>query len=84
MGNFSIWHWLVVLLVLLILLAPAVSYITSFRRTAMAVNARGGDAPVNSAWLLLVPLLNVAWFFVLLMQLRNAVQFTKRDISDNL
>lgn len=72
MESFSIWHWLVVLLILV----PIIFYILSFRKTAAIVNAAGGSVPANSAWLLLVPLFGIIWFFVLLIKLRNAMRNT--------
>jgi hypothetical protein len=79
MEYFSVWHWLVVLLVS----SPIVFYILSFRKTAKAVNADGGSAPMNSAWLLLIPLFGMIWFFVLLFQLRGAMRNTKSGEPDN-
>jgi Ca2+/Na+ antiporter len=79
MESFSIWHWLVVLLIL----APIIFYILSFRKTAAIVNAAGGSAPVNSAWLLLVPLFGMIWFFVLLIKLRNAMRNTVAGEPNN-
>ena len=79
MGSFSIWHWLVVLLIL----APIIFYILSFRKTAAIVNAAGGSAPVNSAWLLLVPVFGMIWFFVLLIKLRSAMRNTVAGKPNN-
>jgi hypothetical protein len=79
MEFFSIWHWLVVLLIL----APIIFYILSFRKTAAIVNAAGGSAPVNSAWFLLVPLFGMIWFFVLLIKLRNAMRNTVAGEPNN-
>jgi hypothetical protein len=79
MESFSIWHWLVVLLIL----APIIFYILSFRKTAAIVNAAGGSAPVNSAWFLLVPLFGMIWFFVLLIKLRNAMRNTVAGEPNN-
>lgn len=79
MESFSIWHWLVVLLIL----APIIFYILSFRKTAAIVNAAGGSAPVNSAWLLLVPVFGMIWFFVLLIKLRRAMRNTVAGEPNN-
>lgn len=79
MGSFSIWHWLVVLLIL----APIIFYILSFKKTAAIVNAAGGTAPVNSAWLLLVPVFGMIWFFVLLIKLRSAMRNTVAGEPNN-
>jgi hypothetical protein len=79
MESFSIWHWLVVLLIV----APIIFYILSFRKTAAIVNAAGGSAPVNSAWFLLVPLFGMIWFFVLLIKLRNAMRNTVAGEPNN-
>ena len=78
MGAFSVWHWIVVIIVLPAVILPLVFYILSFRKTALAVNAAGGDAPVNLAWLLLIPLFATVWYFVLLIQLRGAMAKTGR------
>jgi hypothetical protein len=72
------------LVVVVVALLPTILYILSFRKTGMAVNRSGGNAPVNSAWLLLVPMLNVVWYFVLLIQLRVAVTLSGRASRDNL
>lgn len=82
MGSLSVWHWIVVVF-LLAAIAPLVFYILSFRTTAAAVNAAGGNAPVNAAWLLLIPLFGVVWYFVLLIQLRAAMRSTNFGEPDN-
>lgn len=62
---------------------PLLLYVYSFRQTARAVNAAGGDAPVAALWLLLIPLFNYIWFFVMLYRLRAAIQRTGAEPRDN-
>lgn len=80
MGTFSIWQWLVLLI--LVPLFILIFYILSFRNTAKAVNAIGGHAPVDLAWCLLIPLANYIIFFVILVQLRDAVRSVRPELAD--
>lgn len=71
------------LVLLLSVYIPFVMYILSFRKTAEIVNLAGGNAPVNAAWLLLLPLLGIPLFFVLLIQLKAAIVKTGRNVVDS-
>lgn len=83
MEGYSAWHWLMVLVGIIIPFIPYIFYILSFRKTAQVINAAGGSAPRNSAWILLVPLLGFIWFFVLLFQLRDAIKKTGKTPENN-
>jgi hypothetical protein len=74
MGSLSIWHWIVVLTIIFIFVLPLIFYIRSYLKTARVVNRAGGSAPTGSAWLLLIPLFGIAWFFVLLIKLKEAIR----------
>ncbi len=87
----ALWHWIeglmainlaLAILAFLIPLLPIIFYIRSFQKTAAIVNNAGGNAPRMLAWLLLIPVLNIAIFFVLLLQLKEAIARTGRYVSD--
>jgi hypothetical protein len=77
MGALSIWHWLVVFLFVVIFLVPLVFYVRSYQKTATVLNLKGGNAPIGSVWLLFVPFVSIAWYFVLLFKLREAISLSK-------
>jgi len=83
MGSFSIWHWMVVAIVVIFGVVIPLRYILSFRTTARQVNKYGGDYPVNLSWLMLVPVIGYVWMPVMLIQLRVAIRKTGRAISED-
>jgi hypothetical protein len=79
MESFSIWHWLIVILMLAIFVAPVFFYIRTYQNVSKILNSIGADAPTSSAWLLFIPIFSIIWFFVLLLKLRNAISATRLD-----
>jgi hypothetical protein len=76
-GSLSIWHWLIVFLFILIPFIPLGFYVRSYQRAAAVLNSSGGNAPMASVWLLFVPIVGIAWYFVLLFKLREAIALSK-------
>ena len=76
MGSFSIWHWIIVLLVVGLIFAPLFFYVQTYQGVARILNVKGASAPTTSAWLLFVPLFSIAWFFVLLIKMKEALDRT--------
>lgn len=83
MGSFSIWHWLIVLLVVFVSYLPLVLYIRSYQKAAKLVNDRGGDAMEGLAWLLIVPVLSIIWVFFMLLSLRANIRRVRLDAYEN-
>src|SRR4051812_24212113 len=83
MGSFSIWHWMVVIMIVIFVVVIPIRYILSFRTTAKQVNKYGGNYPVNLSWLMLVPVIGFVWMPIMLIQLRTAIRKTSRPISEN-
>lgn len=77
MGSFSIWHWLVVLLMVAGLYVNF-RYCKSYSLLLSRISASAKPLPSISAYLLLVPLLNIVWQVALLINVRNSLLRMKR------
>lgn len=78
MGSFSVWHWLIILLVLL----PAVLYLLSLQRAMEAVDAELRPMAPGLVWLLLIPLVNIVWMFFVVGHLKTG--YTKMSAAGRL
>jgi hypothetical protein len=78
MGSFSLWHWLIVLLMLL----PGVLYLLSLQRAMEAVDAELRPMPPGLVWLLLFPLVNIVWMFFVVTNLKTG--YTKMGAAGRL
>ena len=78
MGAFSVWHWLIVLLVLL----PGVLYLLSLQRAMEAVDAPLRPMAPGLVWLLLIPLVNIVWMFFVVNHLKTG--YTKMGEAGRL
>jgi hypothetical protein len=67
MGSFSVWHWLILLLVLL----PGVLYLLNLQRAMEAVDAVMRPMAPGLVWLLLIPLVNIVWMFFVVTHLKT-------------
>ncbi len=65
MGEFSIWHWLIVLILFGGVYVPLIFYILSLQRALEAIDAPVRPVAPGLAWLLLIPLFNFIWIFFL-------------------
>ena len=74
MGSFSVWHWLILLLVLL----PGVLYLLNLLR---AMEELRPMAP-GLVWLLLIPLVNIVWMFFVVTHLKT--DYTKMGAAGRL
>lgn len=71
MGSFSIWHWIVVLVVLALAFLPIVFYSASMQKALEAVDVPYREQTPASSWLLLIPLFNAIWIFFLVSALQK-------------
>jgi hypothetical protein len=78
MGSFSVWHWLIVLLVLV----PSVLYLLTLQRAFEAVDPDLRPMSPGMVWLLLIPLVNVVWMFFVVNHLKTA--YTKMGAAGRL
>jgi hypothetical protein len=67
MGSFSVWHWLILLLVLL----PGVLYLLGLQRAMEAVDAELRPMARGLVRLLLIPLVNIVWMFLVVTHLKT-------------
>ena len=79
MGSFSVWHWLIVLLVLVL---PSVLYLLTLQRAFEAVDPDLRPMSPGMVWLLLIPLVNVVWMFFVVNHLKTA--YTKMGAAGRL
>jgi hypothetical protein len=77
MGDFSWWHWIIVLLVLVILLLPYCLFIGSIQLTLAAVPEDKREMSPGLAWLLLIPLFNIIWIFIVVSKLTQSFRALK-------
>jgi hypothetical protein len=64
-GEFSIWHWLVVAILLIGMYVPFIFYILSLQRALESIDQTLRPVSPGLAWLLLIPLFNFIWIFFL-------------------
>jgi hypothetical protein len=74
MGSFSIWHWLVVLIILPAVYVPTIFYILAIRRAFIAIDEDIRPINPNMTWLELIPIFNLIWTFFLVTYLRQGYQ----------
>jgi hypothetical protein len=67
MGSFSVWHWLILLLVLL----PGVLYLLNLQWAMEAVDAELRPMAPGLVWLLPIPLVNIVWMFFVVTHLKT-------------
>jgi len=65
MGEFSIWHWSIVLVFLGMVYVPLIFYILTLQRALDAVDPPLRPVAPGLVWLLLIPLFNFIWIFFL-------------------
>ena len=73
MGNFSVWHWLIVF-ILLLLLIPQIFYILSLQKTLSSVDMSLRETSPNLVWLMLIPLFNIIWIFFLVVWINKGFE----------
>lgn len=78
MGSFSVWHWLIVLLMLL----PSVLYLLNLQRAMEAVDAELRPMAPGLVWLLLIPLVNIVWMFFVVKHLKTG--YTRMSMAGRL
>lgn len=83
MGSTSIWHWLIVLIIIFVCIIPNIFYIKTYQRVSRIINSRGGNGPVGSAWLILVPVISIPWFFVLLIKMKESISISNIELKQN-
>ena len=76
MGSFSIWHWLVVLL-LVVFIYIHYRYCKSYKLLLLELDPSVKPFNGNTAFLLFIPFVNIIWQVVLLIHIRNAIKKMK-------
>lgn len=76
MGSFSIWHWLVVLL-MVVFVYINYRYCKSYKLLLLELDPSVKPFNGNTAFLLLIPIVNLIWQVVLLIHIRNAIKTMK-------
>lgn len=65
MGSFSIWHWLVLVFIAVFAGLPLIFFCISLSKTLGAVDPGLREQAPGSAWLLIIPLFNTIWVFLM-------------------
>src|SRR5262245_36202189 len=72
MGSINILQWLVPLLLLVLLLLPWILYIRSIQLTVEAIDPQRREMSPGTAWLLLIPIFNLIWLFIVVARIRHS------------
>ncbi|MBK8089316.1 MAG: hypothetical protein IPK31_16015 [Chitinophagaceae bacterium] len=65
---------LIQLLFLFLLLVPAVLYLITLQRTLQVISSENRRIPPGQVWLLLIPLFNLVWQFVVVNKLAHSIR----------
>jgi len=71
MGEFSGWHWLIIMVFLGACLVPTVFYLLTLQRAFEAIDPPLRPMAPGLVWLMLVPLVNLVWVFFVVVHLRT-------------
>ena len=74
MGEFSIWHWLVVVIVLGLVVVPNVFYLLTLQRAFEAIDPPMRPMKPGLVWLFLIPVFNFVWAFFLVTYLKSGYE----------
>jgi len=70
MGSFSIWHWLIVFGLALIIV-PSVFYLIALQKALEAIDPAMRPVTPGLVWLQLIPIFNLVWLFILVNHLKK-------------
>jgi hypothetical protein len=65
MGSFSVWHWLVALVLIGVFILPNIFYILSMQKALAAIDQDKRPIAPGLAWLYLIPIFNIVWIYFL-------------------
>ncbi len=65
---------LIQILFLLLFLVPAVLYLITLQRTLQVISSENRRMPPGQVWLLLIPLFNLVWQFVVVNKLSHSIR----------
>ena len=74
MGSFSIWHWTVVILIVLPVLYINYRFCKSYKLLLDSIDPKAKPIAGSLAYLLFVPVFNLLWQIVLLFSVKNSIK----------
>jgi hypothetical protein len=74
MGDFSVWHWVVVLVFLGLVMVPNVFYLLTLQRAFEAIDPPMRPIAPGLVWLFLIPVFNLIWSFFLVTYLKSGYE----------
>ena len=81
----SIGELFILACVLIVLSVPAVPYILTLQNTLKAIRPQNRKMKPTDVWLLLIPLFNLVWHFIVVTHITNSinVEYRSRNLSLN-
>jgi hypothetical protein len=76
---------IIILIVPLLVLIPMILYLLTLQNTLNAVSAENRKMPPGNVWLMLIPLFNIVWQFIIVDRMADSLkaEFAKRNIVTN-
>lgn len=74
MGSFSIWHWAIVIFVVVPYIYINYRFCKSYKLLLDSIDPKAKPIPGGLAYLLFVPVFNLLWQIVLLFNVKNSVK----------
>lgn len=74
MGEFSVWHWIIVLLLFVPVWGVLALFCNSLSKTLATVDPPLREQSPGSAWLLLIPLFGTIWMFFAVVAVRRGFE----------
>jgi len=71
MGEFSVYHWLIAILLFVLVLVPNIFFMFSLQRAFVSIDDQYRSIAPSLVWLLLIPIFNFIWIFFLIVYLRD-------------
>jgi hypothetical protein len=73
--------FLIILVVLVIFLIPTIFYLVTLQRTLEAISIENRKMPPGQVWLLLIPLFNLVWQFIVVSNIAESIAAECQKLS---
>lgn len=77
-------EFMVVLIAVAILLVPAILYLITLQNTLKAISPENRKMEPGMVWLLLIPLFNIVWNFIVVNRMADSIQAELRKKGTNV
>ena len=66
-------EWLLILFIIPVILLPAIFFLLTLQRTLDAISPENRKMPPSNVWLMLIPLFNIVWQFIMVDKIAQSV-----------